>query len=157
MIDWLAVIVLIFLGLGFIIAEIIFVPGTTLLGLLGLVFTITGVVLSYLSFGGGIGTIVMAVTIILGISILIYSFKSGVWEKFALKSSINSKFNEGNLADLQVGEEGITISALRPMGKADFRDKIYEVSTLGNFLPSGTKVRISSIKNNKIFIEPINK
>jgi membrane-bound ClpP family serine protease len=88
---------------------------------------------------------------------LIYSFKSGVWEKFALKSSINSKFNEGNLADLQVGEEGITISALRPMGKADFRDKIYEVSTLGNFLPSGTKVRISSIKNNKIFIEPINK
>jgi membrane-bound ClpP family serine protease len=45
MIDWLAVIVLIFLGLGFIIAEIIFVPGTTLLGLLGLVFTITGVVL----------------------------------------------------------------------------------------------------------------
>lgn len=157
MIDWLAVIVLIFFGLGFIIAEIIFVPGTTLLGLLGLVFTITGVVLSYLSFGGGIGTIVMAVTIILGISILIYSFKSGVWERFALKSSINSKFNEGNLADLQVGEEGITISALRPMGKADFRDKIYEVSTLGNFLPSGTKVRIVSIKNNKVFIEPLNK
>lgn len=157
MIDWLAVIVLIFLGLGFIIAEIIFVPGTTLLGLLGLVFTITGVVLSYLSFGGGIGTIVMAITIILGISILIYSFKSGVWERFALKSSINSKFNEGNLADLQVGEEGITISALRPMGKADFRDTIYEVSTLGNFLPSGTKVRIVSIKNNKVFIEPLNK
>ncbi len=157
MIDWLAVIVLIFFGLGFIIAEIIFVPGTTLLGLLGLVFTITGVVLSYLSFGGGIGTIVMAVTIILGISILIYSFKSGVWERFALKSSIDSKFNEGNLAGIQVGEEGITISALRPMGKAEIRDKIIEVSTLGTFLPSGTKVRIVSIKNNKIYIEPINK
>lgn len=155
MIDWIAVIVLIFFGLGFIIAEIIFVPGTTLLGLLGLVFTITGVVLSYLSFGGGIGTVVLAITIILAISILIYSFKSGVWERFALKSAINSKFNEGDLTGLQVGEEGIAISALRPMGKADFRDKIFEVSTFGNFLPSGTRVRVVSIKNHKIYIEPI--
>jgi membrane-bound ClpP family serine protease len=156
MIDWLAVIILIFFGLGFIVAEIIFIPGTTLLGLLGLIFTITGIVLSYLSFGAGIGTLVLAFTVIVGISILIYSFKSGVWERFALKSSINSKFNEGDMEGLQVGEEGIAISALRPMGKADIRGKIFEVSTLGNFLSSGTKVRIVSIKNNKIFIEPIN-
>ncbi len=156
MIDWLAVIILIFFGLGFIVAEIIFIPGTTLLGLLGLIFTITGIVLSYLSFGAGIGTLVLAITAIVGISILIYSFKSGVWERFALKSSINSKFNEGDMEGLQVGEEGIAISALRPMGKADIRGKIFEVSTLGNFLSSGTKVRIVSIKNNKIFIEPIN-
>lgn len=156
MIDWLAVIILIFFGLGFIVAEIIFIPGTTLLGLLGLIFTITGIVLGYLSFGTGIGSIVMVITIILGFSIIIYSFKSGVWEKFALKSSIDSKFNEGNIENLQVGEEGITISSLRPMGKADFRDKIFEVSTLGNFLPSGTKVRVVSIKNTKIYIEPIN-
>jgi len=156
MIDWLAVIVLVLFGLGFIIAEIIFVPGTTLLGLLGIVFTIAGIVISYLSFGAGIGTLVLTISIVVGTSVLIYSFKSGVWERFALKTSIKSKFNEGNLNEIQVGEEGITISALRPVGKADFRDKVFEVTTLGNFLASGTKVRIVSIKNNKIFIEPIN-
>jgi membrane-bound ClpP family serine protease len=156
MIEWLAVILLILFGLGFIIAEIIFVPGTTLLGVIGIVFTIAGIVISYLSFGAGIGTLVLTISLLVGLSVLIYSFKSGVWEKFALKTSINSKFNEGSMDDIQVGEEGITISALRPVGKADFRDKIFEVTTLGNFLPSGTKVRIVSIKNNKIFIEPIN-
>jgi membrane-bound ClpP family serine protease len=155
MIDWLAVIILIFFGLGFIVAEIIFVPGTTLLGLLGILFTITGIVLGYLSFGSGTGTLILAVTLIAGVSIIIYSFKSGVWEKFALKSSSDSKFNEGEKLGIQVGEEGCTISALRPVGKADFRDKIFEVTTLGNFLPSGTRVRVVSIKNNKIFIEPI--
>lgn len=155
MIDWIAVIIHIFFGLGFIVAEIIFVPGTTLLGLLGLVFTITGVVLGYLSFGGGTGTLILAITLLVGISIIIYSFKSGVWERFALKSSSNSRFNEGELLNIQVGEEGRTISALRPVGKADFRDKIFEVTTLGNFLPSGTRIRVVSIKNNKIFIEPI--
>lgn len=155
MIDWIAVIILIFFGLGFIVAEIIFVPGTTLLGLLGLVFTITGVVLGYLSFGAGTGTVILALTMLVGISIIIYSFKSGVWERFALKGSSNSRFNEGEILNIQIGEEGRTISALRPVGKADFRDKIFEVTTLGNFLPSGTRIRVVSIKNNKIFIEPI--
>jgi membrane-bound ClpP family serine protease len=155
MIDWIAVIILILFGLGFIVAEIIFVPGTTLLGLLGLVFAITGVVLGYLSFGAGTGTVILALTLLVGISIIIYSFKSGVWERFALKSSSNSRFNEGEILNIQVGEEGRAISALRPVGKADFRDRIFEVTTLGNFLPSGTRIRVVSIKNNKIFIEPI--
>ena len=156
MVEWLAVILLIFFGLGFIIAEIIFVPGTTLLGLFGLIFTIIGVIISYISFGAGIGTIVLLVAGTIGVGALVYSLKSGVWEKFALKGSINSKVNEGEKEDLQVGEEGITVSSLRPMGKGEFKERIYEVTTLGNFLTTGTKIRIVSIKNNKIIVEPIN-
>lgn len=156
MVEWLAVILLILFGLGFIIAEIIFVPGTTLLGLFGLIFTIIGIVISYISFGAGIGTVVLVTSLVVGLGALIYSLKSGVWEKFALKSSINSKVNEGEISTLQVGEEGITISSLRPMGKGEFRDKVYEVTTLGNYLTTGTRIRIVSIKNNKIIVEPIN-
>ena len=156
MVEWLAVILLIFFGLGFIIAEIIFVPGTTLLGLFGLIFTIIGIIISYISFGAGIGTIVLIVALVFGVGALVYSLKSGVWEKFALKGSINSKVNEGEKEDLQVGEEGITVSSLRPMGKGEFKDKIYEVTTLGNYLTADTKIRIVSIKNNKIIVEPIN-
>jgi membrane-bound ClpP family serine protease len=156
MVEWLAVILLIFFGLGFIIAEIIFVPGTTLLGLFGLIFTIIGVIISYISFGAGIGTIVLIVAGTIGVGALVYSLKSGVWEKFALKGSIDSKVNEGDKEDLQVGEEGITVSSLRPMGKGEFKDRIYEVTTLGNFLTADTKIRIVSLKNNKIIVEPIN-
>jgi membrane-bound ClpP family serine protease len=156
MVEWLAVILLIFFGLGFIIAEIIFVPGTTLLGLFGLIFTIIGIIISYISFGAGVGTIVLVVAGIIGVGALVYSLKSGVWEKFALKGSINSKVNEGEKEVLQVGEEGITVSSLRPMGKGEFKDRIYEVTTLGNFLTTDTKIRIVSIKNNKIIVEPIN-
>ncbi len=156
MVEWLAVILLIFFGLGFIIAEIIFVPGTTLLGLFGLIFTIIGIIISYISFGAGVGTIVLIISLIIGLGVLVYSLKSGVWEKFALKGSINSKVNEGEKEDLQVGEEGIAVSSLRPMGKGEFKDRIYEVTTLGNFLTADTKIRIVSIKNNKIIVEPIN-
>jgi membrane-bound ClpP family serine protease len=156
MVEWLAVILLIVFGLGFIVAEIIFVPGTTLLGLFGLIFTIAGIIISYVSFGSGIGTIVLALSILVGLAVTIYSLKSGVWEKFALKGAIESKVNEGEKEGLQVGEEGITVSSLRPMGKGEFNEKIYEVTTLGNYLTADTKIRIVSIKNNKIIVEPIN-
>lgn len=156
MVEWLAVILLILFGLGFIIAEIIFVPGTTLLGLFGLIFTIIGIIISYLSFGVGIGTIVLIISVVFGVGVLIYALKAGVWEKFALKGSIDGKVNEGEKEDLQVGEEGMTISSLRPMGKGEFKEKIYEVTTLGNYLTADTKIRIASIKNNKIIVEPIN-
>jgi len=156
MVEWLAVILLILFGLGFIIAEIIFVPGTTLLGLFGLIFTIIGIIISYISFGAGVGTIVLIISVTFGVGSLIYALKSGVWEKFALKGSIDSKVNEGEKEDLQVGEEGLTISSLRPMGKGEFKEKIYEITTLGNYLTADTKIRIVSIKNNKIIVEPIN-
>jgi len=155
MLEWIAVILLILFGLGFIIAEIIFVPGTTLLGLMGLLFTIIGIVISFISFGTGIGVSVLIISAVIGLSAIIYSFKTGVWKKFALNDTNKSKFNEGEKEELQVGEEGITASSLRPMGKGDFKDKIYEVTTLGNFLNTGTKIRIISIKNNKIIVEPI--
>jgi membrane-bound ClpP family serine protease len=156
MVEWLAVVLLILFGLGFIIAEIIFVPGTTLLGLFGLIFTIIGIIISYVSFGAGVGTLVLIISVTIGVGALIYALKAGVWDKFALKGSINSKVNEGEKEDLQVGEEGMTVSSLRPMGKGEFKEKIYEVTTLGNYLTADTRIRIVSIKNNKIIVEPIN-
>lgn len=153
--EWITVILLIILGLGFIVAEIIFVPGTTFLGLLGVIFIVAGVVISYTNFGVGTGTIVLLVTLVLGLGLLVYGFKSGAWSKFALKGSIDSKVNEGDKVGLQIGQEGKTISTLRPIGKAEFRDIVYEVSTLGNYLEPGTQIRIIKIKQNKIIIEPI--
>lgn len=153
--DWIVIILLLVFGLGFIIAEIIFIPGTTLVGLLGLVFTIAGIVISYLSYGSSAGTWVLLLSLFIGVGTLVYSFKSGIWNKFALKGSSNSKFNEGTMEELQVGEEGLTVSSLRPIGKAEFNEQTYEVRTLGNALDPGTRVRIISIKENKIYVEPI--
>ncbi|MFC2123295.1 NfeD family protein [Bacteroidota bacterium] len=153
--EWITVILLIVLGLGFIVAEIIFVPGTTFLGLLGVIFAIAGIVISYTNFGTGTGSIVLIVTLIFGLAMMVYGFKSGAWSKFALKGSIDSKVNEGEKSSLQVGEEGETISTLRPIGKAEFQDTVYEVSTLGNYLEPGIRIRIIKIKQNKIIVEPI--
>lgn len=154
--EWITVIALVVAGLALVIAEVIFVPGTTLVGILGLVSTVFGIYLSFAYLGDEIGWWITGGSVILfGIS-LYFSFKGNTWDRFSLKSSIDSKVNEGLTSQLKVGDEGIAMSAIRPMGKADFHDIEYEVRSMGNYIDSGTTVRIIKIDINNIFVEPIN-
>jgi membrane-bound ClpP family serine protease len=155
-IEWITVISLILFGLFLIVAEIIFVPGTTIVGILGFLFLLVGVGLSFNYFGSETGWITVGVSAAVSGLILYYSFKTNVWGRFSLKSSIDSKVNEGDLDTLTVGMEGQTTSALRPIGKANLGDKIYEVKTLGDYLDTGSRIRILKIISNQIIVEPIN-
>ena len=71
------------------------------------------------------------------------------------KSAIESKVNEGLTAHLNEGEEGVTVSALRPMGTADFHGKIFEVKTSGEYVANAIRVKIVKIRVNDIVVEPI--
>ena len=156
MIEWITVISLILFGLFLIIAEIIFVPGTTLVGILGFIFLLLGVGLSFNYFGSETGWTTVGVSAVASGLILYYSFKANIWGRFSLKSSIESKVNEGEVDSLTVGTEGLTVSALRPVGKATLGEKMYEVKTLGEYLDSGSRVRVIKIIMNQIIVEPIN-
>jgi len=155
-IEWITVISLILFGLLLIIAEIIFVPGTTLVGILGFIFLLFGVGLSFSYFGSETGWTTVGITAVASGLILYYSFKANIWGRFSLKSAIKSKVNEGEVDSLTVGTEGLTVSALRPVGKATLGEKMYEVKTLGEYLDSGSRVRVIKIIMNQIIVEPIN-
>jgi membrane-bound ClpP family serine protease len=152
---WLVIAALILAGLLLIIVEIVFIPGTTVVGLLGLIFTIVGIVFSYSHFGSETGFYVLLGTSLVTAGTLYLSFRKGAWKKFSHQSSIDSRVNEGMTAHLNAGEEGVSISALRPMGSAEFHGKIFEVKTNGEFVSNGVKVRIVTIRSNDILVEPI--
>jgi len=151
---WLAVSLLIIAGLALLIAEVVFIPGTTVVGLLGLAFVIAGLLFSYSEFGSVTANYVLLATSIAAALILYVSFRKGAWNKFSLKTSIDSKVNEGLGAEFSVGIEGVSISALRPMGTAEFQGKIIEVKTNGDYLASGTPIKIIQIQSNDILVEP---
>jgi membrane-bound ClpP family serine protease len=155
-IEWVTVISLILFGLALVVAEIIFVPGTTVVGIIGFIFLIAGVSFGFKYFGSETGWILVGVTAVVSGLVFYYSFKTNVWGRFSLKSSIDSKVNEGNLNTLTVGLEGKTTSALRPIGKALLGEKEYEVKTSGDYLDTGSAIRIVKINSNQIIVEPIN-
>jgi membrane-bound ClpP family serine protease len=155
MIMWIVVLSLLLIGLALIIVELVFIPGTTLVGLLGLIFTVVGVVISYNHFGSDVGFNILMGTLATTLVGLFYSFRTGAWTKFSLKSSIDSRVNEGSTDQLKVGDEGITVSTLRPMGKAEFQGQNFEVKTLGGYVEPGQKIKIIQIQYNQIVVEPL--
>lgn len=154
--EWFTLVLLLLAGIILIVIEIIFVPGTTLLGIIGGALLVFGIIIGYSKFGTTAGTIVLVCTIVLGGVVTILSFRSGAWERFALRESIKSKFNEDVKIEHLLGAEGITLSACRPYGKAEIYDKTYEVKTLGNYLTAGVKVKVTKVdKDQKIYVEQL--
>ncbi len=155
MTDWISIVLLIFSGIALIIIELIFVPGTTILGILGLLALVGGVFISYTNFGSETGNWILIGTSVFSMLALVYSLRSGTWQKFALKSKMESKVNEHEKSELLVGMEGKTISDLRPVGTAEFLDKFFEVQTEGNYMEAGTSIKIANLSQNKIIVKSI--
>ncbi len=155
MADWISVLLLILCGVVLIIIELVFVPGTTVLGILGLVSMVGGVVIAFTNYGKVTGFWILAGTVAFSVLALVYSLRAGTWQRFALKSKIEGRVNEDEKLDLKVGMQGKLISDLRPMGTAEFQDKLYEVQTNGNYLESGGDVEIINLSENKIVVKPI--
>ena len=146
---------LILIGLVLIIAEVIFIPGTTFAGFAGAAFGILGIVKIYMEVGSTAGHIALG-TSLLAFGILFFVIlKYNVWAGMSLTDTLTNKVNENSLDGLTVGDIGITKSVLKPVGKAVFNDAEYEVQTLGHYVDAGIPIRIRSIARLKVIVETI--
>ncbi|PZX61079.1 NfeD-like partner-binding protein [Algoriphagus ratkowskyi] len=144
---------LLIIGLILLLAEVLFVPGTTVVGIFGLAVSLAGVAYAFLSFDAETAWWVTSVAVILNLAAIVYGFSSGVWNRFSLKSSMQGGTFDGRTDGLQLGMSGKTISDLKPIGKASFDDKVYEVKSENGFISVETEVTIIKIENNKILVK----
>lgn len=155
MADWISIILLVLIGLVLIYLELVFVPGTTFLGLIGLVLTGIGVYITFENYGTSTGYMVLGGSFVVSLIALVYSFKAKSWDRFALKGQNKARFNQGYAEGLQLEQRGTAVSDLKPIGKVEFGTKTYEVSSHGNLIESGREVRIIRIDRNKIIVDII--
>ena len=153
--DWIVIIALLLFGVVLLITELIFVPGTTIIGIFGALLTIAGIWVGYSTFGSPGGHLILGGAVLLNALAIAFSFRPEVWARFGLKEVNKAKAINDAAVEFVVGEEGYTLSALRPSGTASFHEKPTEVHTRGEFLNAGTAVRILKIEGPKIWVEQI--
>lgn len=153
--EWITVIGLILLGIFLLVAEVIFIPGTTFVGIAGFICVLLGIYLGYNHFGTTTGSLILAGAILASVFALYYSFKTRSWERFSLKGEHTARFNDDYKLELKVGDKGVTISSLKPTGKAIFQDKELEVRSEGGFISENRKIEIIKIDQNKIIVTSI--
>ncbi len=151
--EWSIVGSLIVIGLLLLVVEILFVPGTTLVGLLGFILVIVGTSLSFSWFGNRIGWMTVGASGVLSAIAVYLSFRSKLWFRFALRSTSEGTATEVVSGKVVVGEQGKALSSLRPVGKAEFASGVFEVKTSGTYAEAGSIVSVVRVEDNQIIVE----
>ncbi|OGX87986.1 NfeD family protein [Hymenobacter glacialis] len=149
---WLTIGLLLLFGLLFIAVEVIFIPGTTIVGFVGFALLAVGVWMGYRDFGNEVGHYALLTVAVLASLIVYVGLRPKNLDKVALNTVNNATVRDVRRADVAPGTVGRTLSALRPAGTALFGDERREVVTRGEFVASGSDVRVLSIEQNRIVV-----
>jgi len=154
--EWVLVFIL---GLALVVVEIFIYPGTIAIGLLGAALMLVALVMAMVDIYPGMPSVPSLPQLQLPIQQILIAMAGGVvailvLSRFLPTTSVYRKLvsqtASGMKTELVVekqkisrqGHIGVTISPLRPGGKAKFGDEILDVISQGDMVPPGTRVRI---------------
>lgn len=151
MLPW--IILLCVVGLVLVFAEML-MPGFGIFGVLGGICLLGTSMLVAKVYGIAAFLItVILLVIVFWVMILIVK-KTGLYNKVILRDRQETQdFDESSLDGL-MGAEGVTQTTLRPYGVAVFSGKHVDVTSEGDFIDRGCKVRIVNISGKTVTVVP---
>ncbi|MBT9392983.1 hypothetical protein KLP40_07400 [Hymenobacter sp. NST-14] len=153
--DWLTIALLLFFGLAFLVAEVIFIPGTTVVGLVGFALLAAGIWFSYRDLGATTGHVLLSASAVFIGALVYLGLRPRNLDKVALTQQNHGHVLDVRHADVLPGTVGRTLSALRPAGTVLFEEERREVTTRGEFVAAGADVRVIGIEHNRIVVQQV--
>lgn len=152
------IIFLIFVGLLLFIIEFMLIPGITIAGVGGAICLVTGIVFSFVSFGTTTGFLVLGITAAVMVVLTVLMLKANTWNKFMLKTSIDSKVDTVGAEEGKVkpGDKGITVTRLAPGGKVLVNGEYFEAKSVDLLIDPKKEIEVIRIDDNKLIVKPIN-
>jgi membrane-bound ClpP family serine protease len=154
--NFLIIIFLVILGIVLLLIEVTILPGITVAGVGSFLVLVYSVYLAFTSYGSLVGFLTLAFVLIVSPLLVYYFFKGKAGKSMVLNTVITGVANEINHEKVKVGDIGVTIGRLAPMGKIKVNDEVVEVRSTGAFVNPGEKVKIISIEKSLVTVEPLN-
>ena len=150
------IIILFVVGIVLLLIEIYLTPGATIFGLIGIVAIIVADFYAVSRLESPWNWLFVVGSLVLTVGFLYLLFRVLQSKNFSVHSEIKSRVNVLDPVHFQVGEEGKTITVLRPNGRAIFGDQITEVYSMGEYIEDETPVKIIKRTADKLFVQQIN-
>lgn len=157
--SWLVALAVV-LGVIFVILEIV-TPNFGFIGGIGVVLLIAGVgaLSQVVSIPELVGIITLILSIIAGTVIFTYrsATRGGISRTLVLKTTEDKDKGYVGVRELKetVGLEGVALTQLRPTGTGEFAGMRIDVVTEGDFIPKGTKIKISDVRGYRTIVTRI--
>ncbi len=152
MFDITAIVLLIAIALVLVILEIFFLPGITIAGICSLLFYGGGIYYAYTVFGSNGAVITLLVAAIVTIAFIIGFMRSRSLNKIALHTEIDSVVPSKVSAEIHVGDRGVTLSRLNPMGKIIVGTHTLEAMAENELIDENTPVKIIRIESTMVVV-----
>ncbi len=151
----LTIALLLLFGFLFLVAEVIFIPGTTVVGFVGFALLAVGIWFSYRDLNSTAGTVALAGSALVAGVILYVGLRPKNLARVALTHVNDAVVRDVRRRDVAPGTVGRALSALRPSGTVLFGDERREVVTRGEMLPAGSTVQVLGIEQNRLVVAAV--
>ncbi|PZD93939.1 nodulation protein NfeD [Paenibacillus sambharensis] len=151
-------VVLFVIGVALLIIEI-FVPSFGILGTLGIAALVGGVTTAAYDSEQAVMSLLLAflcASVI--VAVVVYIFRRrGVWNRFILRDRLTTEEGYVSTASrpMLLGQEGVTLTPLRPSGTIQIGEERIDAVTEGGFIASGAKVRVSQVEGTRVVVREI--
>ncbi len=135
------------------IVELVLLPGITIAAIGSLGAYCGAGWLAWDNYGVKGLLIVVAVIIVLTIASTWFSLRAKTWQRFALGDKIEGRSQESPERKVKVGDRGIAVGRLAPMGKVTIDGVDYEAKTTGSFVDQHTEVEVVGFENSNIIVK----
>ena len=151
---------MLFLAIGlfllavFILVVDIYIEGFGPLGVVGLVLAAASLFISIAFIPFGWAIVIGKIVIMVPGTILFYRFLRSrqLDGKFILTETLAEDVVDVSGLEYFMGKEGVTKTALRPHGRAEFNGAIVEVLSDSKYIPLGKRVKVVDVKDRRVFV-----
>lgn len=150
--EWLLVVMLVLVGAVLVLMEFLVFPGINVAGVLGLGCVIAGVYFGYAFYGAVTGHLILLGTALFGFGLTGYVLRSDTWKKLKLHTALDGAV-EGVAASVKVGDEGIALGRLAPMGNVRLGEEIVEAESQSGYIDAHREVTVVKILKNKVIVK----
>lgn len=149
------IVILLLFGVLFLVAEVVFLPGLSVGAAMSLVCYGSAVYLAFRDYGTAGGCIVIAAVVLISLVSMIFSLRAKTWRRLSLEQELDSSSMPDPAAELKVGDRGITLSRLAPMGKVEIEGRIYEAKSPDRFVDPRKEVEVVGFENFNVIVRTI--
>lgn len=152
--DVVIIALLLGVAIGLLLMEIFLLPGITIAGIGGVFFAVGGIAYAYLHVGATAGTVSLIASALVFALLFVWLVRSRALDRIALKTDMDGKLVTPAQQGIRVGDEGITLSRLNPVGKIKVGAIVTEGKSTGDFIPEETPVVVIRVEMNTLVVKP---
>ncbi len=151
------IVILIIVGVLMLVAELVLLPGLSFAGICSLLANGGAIYLGFTRYGTTGGFIILAAIVILSLVATVVSLRAKTWQRLSLKSTVDGTCQSLPDNTLKIGDRGVTVTRLAPIGKVMIEEKTYEAKSFGDkYIDPRKEIEVVGFENFNAIVRQIN-